>query len=304
MNQIAVIQNEEAQLRLLRARRQVYDWAVALMYVQLVLTLVIPATFALAAIHWLSMRPFVATLTLVITVIDVTLLDRLQRRLLKRAAKIAEKFDCTVLQLPWDSFTVGRELDPEDIAEAEVTFRRQGKSDKKLLDWYPPAVAEAPIHFARLICQRTNLWYDSKLRRRYATAVFMVAGILVAVLLFAGLAANLALADYLGTVVPPLAPILIWAAREGLRHSDAASLQDDIRTKARDLWMLAKKGGCDPADCEAQSRQFQSGIYTRRAASPLVFPVVYAVMRDSLEEEMNEGAQAQLRELDTGHHSP
>jgi hypothetical protein len=36
-----------------------------------------------------------------------------------------------------------------------------------LKDWYPVSVGQLPIHEARLICQRSNIWWDAKQKLRY-----------------------------------------------------------------------------------------------------------------------------------------
>ena len=38
-------------------------------------------------------------------------------------------------------------------------------NESKLRDWYSDIDDTAPLVLARIVCQRTNLWYDSSLRR-------------------------------------------------------------------------------------------------------------------------------------------
>lgn len=119
-----------------------------------------------------DVRPYTAALALLVALVDVTLLDRVQRARLKLAAKIGEAFDCEVLSLPWNRFVAGRPAEPETVAEAASAWRG---GDETLVDWYPAAVGRAPLHLARIICQRTNLWYDAKLRRHYGTWILTAA---------------------------------------------------------------------------------------------------------------------------------
>lgn len=288
-NNITGTQNEEQQLRLLRARREMYARAKTFLVAQLILTLAVPVAGAIFALFVPTLRPYVALAAILITVFDVTYLDRTQRRILKSSARIQEEFDCNTLELPWDQFTVGRRLEPETIHEAASKFARK-KDDSSIRDWYPTAVAEVPLELARIICQRTNLWYDSKLRRHYGAIVLSVGVALVVVLAFSGLFAGITVAEFVVNLGAPAAPVLIWTLREFLRQRDTADQLDYLRGEAESLWDKAIAGTCSPDVCSAQSRKFQNAIFTRRATSPLIFDAVYWMQRPDLEGQMNEGA--------------
>lgn len=294
MDQIPTVQNEEAQLKLLRARKQTYAHATALMIVQLALTVAVPVIGGVLAAFYPDLRVHVAAVALAVIVIDVLFLDRQQKVLIKRAAKIGEQFDCAVLGLPWDHFTVGDKVEAEDIhAVAKAHAARH--DDGELRGWYPEAVGEVPLHFARIICQRTNLRYDSRLRRSYGDIIKVVAACVVGLLFVSGLVQNLSMTAWV-LVMAPATPILAWAAREYYRQLDTAELLDTLMKEARKLWNQALSGECDAAGCEVRSREFQNAIYNRRANSPLVLPLLYRFRRSALEDEMNVGAAELLRE--------
>jgi hypothetical protein len=295
MNNIPTLQNEEAQLKLLRARTHLYGRATRLMVVQLLLTLIVPVVGAVLAIFRPEFRAYVAAASLAAVIIDALVLDRQYKLLMKRAAKIAEQFDCTVLDLPWDQFTVGDKVEGEDIHAAARAYAAR-HDDKKLRGWYPESVGTAPLHLARIICQRTNLRYDSQLRRSYGVIIQVVALTLFGGLVVSGLVQNLPMTDWVLSMAPA-APILAWAAREYYRQRDAADLLEDLMKEAKKLWVGAQAGECDDDDCRQRSREFQNAIYTRRATSPLVMPFLYRVKRLRLEDEMSEGAADFLRDL-------
>jgi hypothetical protein len=295
MNDIPVLQNEEAQLKLLRARTHVYARATRLMVVQLLLTVAVPAGGAVLALFRPEFRAFVAAVSLAAVIIDALLLDRQHKLLMKRAAKIAEQFDCTVLDLPWDQFAVGDKVEAEDIHAAARAFAAR-HDDAKLRGWYPDAVGAAPLHLARIICQRTNLRYDNQLRRSYGRIIQLVALILVGSLFIFGLAQNLTMADWVLSMAPA-APILAWAAREYYRQRDTADLLEDLMKEASKLLARARAGECDANACRQRSRELQSAIYNRRANSPLILPFLYRFRRSQLEDEMKEGAVEFLRDL-------
>lgn len=295
-NDIPALQNAEAQLALLRARQQTYADASRILVAQLVLTVAVPVASAVAAMLVPQLRPYTAALALVIAILDAAFLDRLQRQKLKLAAKISEAFDEAVLKIPWNRFVAGRRADYETIDAAATTWRRR-KGDEGLIDWYPPAVGQAPLHLGRLICQRTNLWYDATLRAHYANWVRGCAAALVVALFFAALAIGLTVNLLVTTVLAPAAPVLTWAMREYFRQKDTADAQETLKGDAEALWERAKAGACGEPECETLSREFQNAIFTRRASSPLIIPVLYPWRRPAMERLMNVGAAQLLKEI-------
>lgn len=294
LNDIPERQNAPAQLALMRARQQTYRRAMTLVVLQFCLTVVLPVLAAVAALAAPTIRPFATSLALLISVVDVTVLDRAQRKYLKLAAKIAEAFDCAVLDLPWDQFVAGKRPEPEALVEAESAWRG---GDDSLLNWYPTSVGKAPLHLARIICQRTNLWYDASLRRHYGNWILGGAGVVLAVLLAAAYVAGLTVEVFIASVLAPAGPILIWSLREYFRQRDTAEAQETVRGDAEALWERAKTGECGEGECQALSRKLQNAIYARRVRSPLILPFVYKLRRSGMEVQMNKGADAYLAEL-------
>lgn len=295
MNNIPIVQNEESSLRLQRARNQIYVRAKVLFYLQLLFTVVVPVASAFWALFVPEWKPFAAFAALTIALLDVMFLDRAQRQLLKVAAKIGEERDCGILELQWNEFTVGGRVDPETIHGAAIAYAKRN-DDTKLRDWYSPVVGKVPIHLARIICQRTNLWYDAKLRKYYGGTILALAVLLVFALFLSALIADRTMTSFVISVMAPAAPVLIWAVREHYRQRDTANLLDSIRGQAEALWERAKKGQCKPKDCSVQSREFQNAIYAHRATNPLVFPPIYSLLRSNMEQQMHHAAEHWVRD--------
>ena len=114
-NLIPVRQNEETALKLMRARQWTYRIAKRLLGWQIVLTVLIPIIGSIVTIFLPEARPHFAAIALVVLVLDTTLLDRQYKSLTKRAAKLGEKFDSIVLDLPWNSFVAGEEPDRKSV---------------------------------------------------------------------------------------------------------------------------------------------------------------------------------------------
>ena len=85
MNTIPILQNDEPQLKLLRARTHVYSRATVLMVLQHLLTLVLPVAGAVLAIFRPEYRAYVAAASLAAVIVDALILDRQYKLLMKRA---------------------------------------------------------------------------------------------------------------------------------------------------------------------------------------------------------------------------
>jgi MFS family permease len=275
MNQIPVLQDAEEQLKLLRARQRTYAIATFIMMVQLGLILGVPVLGGILAAIWPALKAYAAAASLAVIVLDVLLLDRYHRMLMRRAAKIAEQFDCLVLELPWDQFTVGDKVEAEDIHAAARAFAAR-HDDSNLTGWYPTAAGEVPLHLARIICQRTNLRYDSKLRRSYGAILKAAAILLIGMFVILGLVEDSSVTAWVLTMAPAT-PFLAWAAREYYRQSDTADQLETLMQEARKLWDRALAGSCGADDCRTWSREFQNAIYHRRRHQPADFPVAVPV---------------------------
>ncbi|MBA3999385.1 S-4TM family putative pore-forming effector [Brevundimonas sp.] len=300
MNPIPHRQNQEPQLRLLRARKRILDDASIWLVVQFGLTVIMPMGLTILALFQPQIRPWAAAAALGVTLLDVLILDRMQRYRIRLSAKIAEAFDEAVLDVPWNKLVGGKRAPYPEIASAERRWVRWGGTDDRLRDWYPLAAGRPPLYLGRIICQRTNLWYDGELRRHYGRwLIGLGVGLPLILLAMAGFV-GLTIDSFVTTVLAPTAPILTWSAREYFRQRDAADAQETLRGEAEALWEAAKQGECSEDDCKIQARELQNAIYLRRASTGLIFPGVYKQRRKTMETAMNDGAEGYVSELKLG----
>lgn len=294
LNDIPQKQNTESFLRLQRAKVQVYWTARWFQIAQIGLTVVFPvvATVGVASFYP-NLKSVTAALSLLIAVVDTWWLDRAQRQLLKVAAKISERYDCDLLQLKWNSFAAGKPVDAEVVAD----YARRNNSTKGLHDWYPPVAGIAPLWIGRIVCQRANLFYDSALRRHWATILLWVTSVVVVGIFAAAWTEHFTLDLLVTTLAAPATPVLIWMIRESFRQRDAAEANETIKGEAEALIAQLKNATADEDFCTIRSREFQDGIYARRAANPMVIPLLYRLRRARMENQMNEGAKELLDQL-------
>ncbi|MDR6861429.1 S-4TM family putative pore-forming effector [Variovorax guangxiensis] len=295
MNEIDKKQVETRMLNLLRARTLIYRRAKNVQAAGLVISLVFPIVGLIVSALLLPSKPFIAFAALMFSFLEVLLLDRWHRAQLKNAAKLQEDFDCTVLQMDWNAFLVGSRIDPEDVF-ADACKRLGDKDEQRLINWYPLAVKELPLHLARLVCQRTNLWYDSALRKRYRRVLLAGCVVLVAVAGFTSLAIDHTMTTFVLSTLAPMTPVMIWALRECNRQAATVELLDRLNDEVKKLWDRSR-GGATEQEISMRSRELQDAIFNHRASSPLIFDWVYNLLRRQMEERMNAGADHWVSEL-------
>lgn len=291
MNTIARDQDTPEFQRLLMARQRIYSDATRYQMLQIALTVVLPVVGAMLALAYHHARPYVALYGLIATALDVMWADRVQRRLLKVAAKISEEFDCALLKMPWNSFVAGKREDAETI---DAAARRWSDDTSSITGWYIGITATARHPMARLVCQRMNLQYDASLRRKYGAYLISGAGILCITVVIAAVANDLKLIDS-AAIAATISPAVFWAIREHFRQSDSAAANEILKGEAEKFLDSVRASGCDDAECDKRSRELQDALFQRRVANPLVLPLVYWLMRNELEKQAHAGADALLK---------
>jgi hypothetical protein len=230
-----------------------------------------------------------------LAVLDLILFTPWQTSLKQQAAKIQELFDCAVLRIPWQELKVGRPPDLETVTEwadpAGASY-----DALKLTNWYAPEVGEVPLPIARIICQRTNCWWDAKLRRRVANwNTAAISGILVLITL-GGLIGHVTFKDFLLGGVLAFLPLFVLGLRQATEQRQAAARLDHLRDHAEQLWDHALARAVDDDDLGVASRVLQDEVFDQRRKNPLIFDWIYFRLRDRQEELMNKNAHELVRE--------
>jgi len=289
MNEIDKKQVQPRMLNLLRARTLIYRRAKNYQAIGLLISLGLPLVGLAAAALLPASKPFIALFALTFSYLEVLFFDPWLRTQLKTAAKLQEDFDCSLLGMDWNAFLAGSRVDPEQVFE-DACRTLSAKDEKRLLDWYPLNVNVLPLHLARLVCQRTNIWYDSALRKRYrAVLLFGV----VALMLLVGMGSlwiDTTMTSFVLSALAPMTPVMTWALRERNRHAATCELLDRLN---EDVKKLIEKScaGATEQEISMRSRELQDAIYNHRVSSPLIFDWIYNHLRSRMEENMSAGAQ-------------
>lgn len=294
-NGITELQAKPEMVRLIWARDKTYQAAKHTQGWFVFWTAAVPAIGALTSGMWPGLKPALALISLLLLFLDVGLIDRLQKERLKRGAKLQEEFDTKAFGLPWNKFVAGDKVLPEDVTEA-ASAAMPAKRQKEIETWYEASVSRVPLAYGRLVCQRTNISYDSRLRRRYGNGLFGVTLALAIILLLVEVLLDPKFTDViLGLAM--LAPLLSWALREHRKQLDTCNSLQNLQSEFKTVWTKALEGASDE-ELTVGSRQLQDAIYQHRASAPLVFDWVYYRMRPRNESEAHAAAEEFVKQAE------
>lgn len=295
MNSIPSDQNSERQLQRLAAQRQLYATAKIIFGWQLIVSAPIAVALAFAVILYPPLKAFAALWGIMVTLCDITWLTPWQKRLRSTAALVQESFDCDVLGLPWDELKAGKRPDPELVREQADKYKLWASSMPPLSGWYAKEVGCLPLHVARLVCQRSNCWWDAKQRRRYAVTIIFCVGVIFLVVLLLAMGNGFTIEDFVLKVAAPLSPAFLLGYRQFTEQMDAAARLDKLKEHAERLWVdaLAAK---PESEITTRSRGLQDEILENRRKSPLIFDVLFKHLRRDYEGQMNHGASEFIAE--------
>ncbi len=296
MNQIPDQQNQPDQLEKLGAFSQLYLQAKRLLGINMILSVPLALGWSIVVAILPSLRSYAALWGIAVTLLGLLVLTPGQKDLQKQAAKIQQLFDCELFQMDWQDFNISRSPSPEVIFSANAKYLKRDPSYAQMKDWYPVAVGQLPLHLARLVCQRTNCWWDADLRRKYSGWILAILSILATLILLIGLIGGLTLENFFLVVAAPLAPALILGITQHRENMQAASNLDRLREKAEEIWSRALSNHETPQALYGYSIQLQDKIFENRSNSPMIFNWFYKRLRDEKQDSMNKGAETLVAE--------
>lgn len=242
---------------------------------------------ALVAAVWPAAAPAIAIASTAWMVFSFAVLGVWGQRETSAAALVQESFDRWLYGLPWSSSVAGEPLAEEELRRRA---RRSTAEEQRLATWYPDVSGVAPVH-AALLCQRENLTWDWRLRRRYAglLTVAITAWISLGVLI--GLSADLSVRQITVRWFVPSASALLLAAQHVRGHHEIAREKEQLAATVR-----AELDGADanPLSHSEESRlwvlcrSIQDGLFHTRKRGERVPRWMYERYRDADEQDMRE----------------
>jgi hypothetical protein len=292
---ITIDQNVDKQILRLAAQRQLYATAKVVFGWQVFLAGPIAVLGAVLVIFQPSLKVHVAAWGILVSLCDVFWLASWQKSLRSSAAKIQELFDCDVLQLRWNDLKVGKRPDPELIKEQSLKYKKWAHKMTALQNWYSVAVDELPLHIARIICQRTNCWWDGKQRRAYSYLIIGTVSCVFLILLALAMIGGISVEEFILKVIAPFAPALLLGIRQFSEQRDAANRLDQLKYHCESIWNSALSGKSKTA-LILMSRNLQDEIFDNRRKTLPVLDFIFKRLRNSFEVQMNYASEHYVQE--------
>lgn len=289
MNNIPSKQNEQKQLERLAAQRELYSAAKVIQGWQILLNLFLPLLGAAVAMKYDCITVYVALYGIIIAVLDPMIFDKMISYRKEKAAKIQELFDCDILGLKHSPLKTSNDSMVEDVLTHYNAHAKISTNIEKIKDWYPANIGSLPLKIARLICQRTNCYWDSRLRERFSNIIALLGISVLVIALVLGVKNNKSLVDMvlLGSI---LLPFFQYCIKQCSDQKDAASRLTELVDYAKGIWENELNKSDD--ELAEHSRRLQDEIYEHRSKSPLILDIFYKALRTKDEGIMNTTADA------------
>jgi len=307
LNRIPEEQNSPRFIEYLAAFSSLYSQAKVFAGVQAILTVPIPIALSLLALLFPGIRVWAAFYGIVISVLDIALIDFLQQEKKKEAAKVQELFDCELLDMPWREFVVGDKPIRERIIRAAEHFLKKPGSRSKILDWYPANVGRLPLHLARVVCQRSNVFFDVELRQYYLRWLNgILIGLVVLILAFT-IMVKMSMEAIVLSISAPVFPTILWLIREIRKQKQSTERLARLIRYVEKLLDDAIGKKISKTEIEAKSRELQDELYVHRYTNQPIFNWIYDRLKKRLNFQMTSGAEAivdnALQSLEPGSNS-
>jgi len=298
MKMINETQNEQRQLELLAAQRQLYSEAKKIHVLNMILAVPVSVAVFMLAAFLPDFQTYAAYWGIAMTFAEFLLFNRFEDAFRLRAANIQEDFDCHVLQMDWNAVACGHSRPPqEEIVKYADKYKNKEPDFASLKNWYPVRADLLPIHFGRIICQRTNVTWEAKNRQRYALGIAVLLALVTGLALGVGLGQQMNLQSFFVSVIAPLLPAYVWGVRHYRLNREAAANMDRLRDLIDDLWQADFLKKQSAAKLMETARNLQDEIYDHRRSTPSVFDRLYRKFQRGDNDDMNNIANRMIDEL-------
>ena len=280
MKTIFQAQNEEMHINQLAAQRQLYFEGKRLQWYLFVI--VVPITILIFVLGNLfqSFQTFTAFWGGIITLIEIAVLN-VESNFRIKASKIQELFDCEVLQLPWNKVKCQTKPDLEDIIHYSKKHLSEPGNREKLINWYFEKSDCLSLPYSRLICQRANLSWDSKLRRRFGRIILLILSGLFFIMTIIAFSVNLTVNTFFLFWLLPILPVYVWGCIQCFSQFQAANELDKLKQILDEIWDDIFQKNANNEDICKISRDIQDEIFSTRKNTIAIPDVIYNKFRDN-----------------------
>ncbi|MFQ1921673.1 S-4TM family putative pore-forming effector [Aeromonas veronii] len=288
-------QNLPKNIELLAAQKNIYSRAKTILGFQMFLSVPIAVSAAFITISMPEFKGFVALWGILVIIFDLFVFTPWVKKLRDNAARIQELFDTEVLSLDWNEVSVGKKPECELIHEEAQKHGLDKNKIKNLENWYPVVIKNVPEICGVVISQRSNVWWDARMRRKYSFAIRIILVSIALGLIGYGLYEKKDIFDFLAYIVAPLMSTYVFGYRQMTEHSDAADRLDKLKEVSEKIWSDALAGQ-DVVKLKIKCRALQDQIFEHRKKNPPIFDFLFRWFRDGNERLMNKGAETLVNE--------
>lgn len=295
---MSIVQRQEApeNIELLAAQRNIYTRAKNIIGLQMTLSIPVALSAAVTTIVNPELKGYVALWGILVVVFDLFIFTPWLKKLRDNAARIQELFDSKVLGLDWNEISVGKKPEPELIHEEAKKHGLEEERIAGLKNWYPTVIEKVPEICGVIICQRSNVWWDARMRRKYAFSIRVILVSIALGLIGYGLYEKKDMFEFLAYIVAPLASTYVFGYRQMTEHGDAADRLDKLKELSEKIWSDAVAGK-DAVTLKSKCRTLQDQIFDHRRKNPPIFDFLFRWFRDGNEVLMNKGAETLVSEI-------
>lgn len=282
------LQNTPANLNLLATQRYLYTQAKNIQRWRVLGTVGLAGVAPFILILFPNSKIVMAIIGGIWLLVSRLILEDLEAKKIKQAANAQEQFDTVLFKLPWNHILVGTKLSPELISSAEKSF---SGNRERLKNWYADT-GDLPYPLNVLLCQRSNLVWDWRLRRHYAWIISMLTALLFGFGIVFAVVTDQTLLNYLLAIFMPSLSALLKGIEVSKSHFEIATEKEKMERKISAIWEAGLRNPNSVS--QEQCRDIQDFIYILRSKGPLVPDQWYNWLQKSYQVDM-ESAVANLK---------
>lgn len=290
-------QNESFHIDQLLSQKNIYSNAKILQGILIFITIPLPIIIALILKFYPTLideKHWIFVLYLVLASLFEKVLENYVDRYKKLAASIQEAFDTKVLNIEENESLNTANVDNELIRENSKEQRKNSKKVADVTNWYSLNIISIRTNIASILCQRTNIFYDFSVRKRYNWAMRIIVVLTFIILMVISLKNDITLKLFLIEVVIPSIPVFMFAYKEINSNTESIDNLEHLRNLIEaNLNNLTIESNIQ----KSLLRKIQDRIYPNRILSPLIPDFLYYLIRPKLEDQMNYSVEQKVKEL-------
>ena len=281
-NNIVELENSQVHINQLKAARHLYTKAGRYSISYMVFCVFIPVVISIGRMFLSPDNHFALNAMMAYDVVALVagfILESSTSKHRNLAAKIQQLFDSEVFGLEWNSHLWGAKPSLENISDNLGNLSNDG-----FRNWYDSQIDGLNRMEAILICQRTNLAYDSKLRRRFNYIVSTIAIVVLLLILLVSFYRNEGIQTAIVFVGVPLVPIIKWLFSTMKKNLDDIESCEYLKSFIDNNLEKLKKNHRSINECTLY--RIQDRIYFHRKTAFKIPDCLYNIMRKGQEESV------------------